>query len=106
RSVHFRSAPSVNSNIYQTLPAGKSVTVLEEVNKWWVKAKVGNRTGYLSTNYVNYSLSAGSGTGTITKGVNFRSEPSVNSRVYRTLHSGTKVSVLKTVNRYWVQISV
>ncbi len=104
-SVHFRSAPSVGSQIYQTLPAGKSVTVLDEVNKWWVKAKVGNKTGYLSADYVNFTNSS-SGTGTITKGVNFRSEPSVNSHVYRTLHSGTEVSVVKTVNSYWVQISV
>ncbi len=103
-SVHFRSAPSVSSRIYQTLPAGKSIAVLDEVNRWWVKAKVGSKTGYLSTKYVSYSDGASS-IGTITRGVNFRSEPSVKSRVYRTLHSGTEVSVLETVNSYWVQIS-
>jgi cell wall-associated NlpC family hydrolase len=105
-SVHFRSAPSVESSIYQTLPAGQSVTVLDEVNKWWVKAKVGSKTGYLSAKYLDISNSSDSNIGTITKGVNFRSEPSINGRVYRTIHSGTKVNVLKTVNRYWVQISV
>jgi cell wall-associated NlpC family hydrolase len=103
-SVHFRSAPSVESSIYQTLPAGQSVTVLDEVNKWWVKAKVGSKTGYLSAEYVNISSSSDN-IGTITKGVNFRSEPSINGRVYRTIHSGTKVNVLKKINRYWVQIS-
>jgi len=102
-SVHFRSSPSVDSHIYQTFPSGKSVTVLEEVNRWWVKAKVGSRTGYLSANYVDYSTSS---TGVITKGVNFRSAPSTSSHVYRLLHSGTEVHVLDTVNSYWVKISV
>ena len=52
-----------------------------------------------------YAASASS-TGTITKGVHFRSAPSTNSKIYRTLHSGTQVKVHNEVNAWWVKISV
>lgn len=101
-SVNFRSAPSLSGKIYETLPKGTNVTVLEEAGKYWVKASVAGKTGYLSTKYLNISK----GKGTIIKGVNFRSKPSTSGTIYRMLKKGTVVTVLEEANRYWLKISV
>lgn len=57
-AVNFRSAPNITSStIYRTLPKGTNVSITQDVNKYWVKINYGNRTGYISKNYVKYSSS-------------------------------------------------
>ncbi|GAA3405612.1 C40 family peptidase [Paenibacillus hodogayensis] len=51
------------------------------------------------------STSAFAATGTVERGVNFRSAPSTNSSVYQLIHAGSKVEILNQVNSYWYQIS-
>lgn len=101
-SVNFRSQPSLSGKIYETLPKGTNVTVLDKAGKYWVKASVDGKTGYLSTKY----LAISEGKGTIIRGVNFRSQPNTKSTVYRMLKKGTVVTVLAEVDRHWLKISV
>jgi len=53
RTVNFRSAPSTGSNVYQTLKKGTRVEVLEDLNRYWVKASVNGKVGYVSKNYIS-----------------------------------------------------
>lgn len=50
KSVSFRTGPSVNSHRIRYLQSGESVTILEEVNKYWYKVRDKNGTvGYVSS---------------------------------------------------------
>ena len=40
----------------------------------------------------------------VTAGVNFRSEPSTSSKVYRLIPKGEKIHVIEQVNKYWLKI--
>jgi len=99
--VNFRAEPSLSGKIYQKLPKGSKVTVLQEAGKYWVKASAAGRTGYLSVKYLDIEK----GKGTIIKGVNFRSAPSTSSPIYRMLPKGTVVTVLAEANENWLKIS-
>lgn len=57
RAVNFRSDPSTNSTVYQTLQPGTSFTVLDQANARWYKVSVNGKTGYVSANYVNVASS-------------------------------------------------
>jgi cell wall-associated NlpC family hydrolase len=109
RTVNFRSAPSTSSSVYGMLKAGTQFQVLEQVNSYWLKVSANGRVGYVSTKYVsvnNSSSAPASGTGTVVKGVNFRTAPSTNSGVIRLLKAGTTFQLLERVNSYWLKISV
>ncbi|WP_123042416.1 C40 family peptidase [Cohnella candidum] len=56
--VNFRSAPSLNSTVYQMLKTGTVVDVQEKVNSYWVKVSVNGKVGYLSPNYITYTQAA------------------------------------------------
>lgn len=53
RSVNFRSAPSTSSKVYQTLKKGTKIEVLQDLNRYWVKASVNGKVGYVSKNYIS-----------------------------------------------------
>ncbi|RAP75799.1 C40 family peptidase [Paenibacillus montanisoli] len=48
--------------------------------------------------------SAFAATATVERTVNFRTAPSTGSTTYGYLKSGTRLTVLKTVNRYWLKV--
>jgi cell wall-associated NlpC family hydrolase len=54
-TVNFRAAPSTSSRVMGTLPKGKTIQVLEEVNRYWLKVSAYGITGYVSSDYVSYS---------------------------------------------------
>lgn len=55
KGVNFRSAPSTSSTVYKLLKTGTKVTVLEQVNNYWLKVSVDGQVGYVSTGYVSYN---------------------------------------------------
>lgn len=73
KGVNFRSAPSTSGRVIRMLSRGTKVTVLEQVNSYWVKIRVGNQTGYVSSNYINIS---GSSSGSSSKSSSSRSSSS------------------------------
>ena len=55
--VNFRSQPSVKSDVYRMLKKGETITVLEQVNKYWLKVRDKNgKVGYISSDskYIEY----------------------------------------------------
>lgn len=47
--VNFRTSPSTKSKVITLLPRGTKFDVLEIVNSHWLKVRVKNRTGYVSS---------------------------------------------------------
>lgn len=47
--VNFRTAPSLQSGRYGTVPTGTTVKVLEEANQHWLKVEYKGRVGYISS---------------------------------------------------------
>ncbi|WP_411346370.1 SH3 domain-containing protein [Paenibacillus sp. WLX1005] len=56
--VNFRSGPNTDSSVYSTLQPGTSIKVLRQVNNYWLRVKVGVKTGYVSASYIDYKPSA------------------------------------------------
>lgn len=56
--VNFRSGPNTDSTVYSTLQPGTSIKVLRQVNNYWLRVKVGVKTGYVSASYIDYKPSA------------------------------------------------
>lgn len=53
--VNFRSGPTPDSTVYGTLQPGTNIKILREVNSYWLRVKVGVKTGYVSASYINYT---------------------------------------------------
>lgn len=47
--VNFRTAPSLQSGRYGSIPTGATVKVLQEVNQHWLKVEYKGRVGYISS---------------------------------------------------------
>jgi cell wall-associated NlpC family hydrolase len=58
----------------------------------------------LLLSFSTYALA--STTVTVTKSVNFRSDPSTSSSVYSLLKAGTPLNVLAKVNSYWLKVQI
>ncbi|REK60042.1 MAG: hypothetical protein C6W55_00225 [Thermobacillus sp.] len=65
--VNLRSAPSTSGSKIGFISKGNTVTVLEQVNAYWLKVNYNGTIGYASANYFNYSSSSGSNSGTASK---------------------------------------
>ena len=51
-TVNVRKEPNTECGVHTTLELGKKVTVIDESTEGWVKVTTGNRTGYVSADYV------------------------------------------------------
>lgn len=106
--VNYRSAPSTDSYKFRMLPKGEYIHVIEQVNNYWLKIQTQDgQIGYISANskYTDYDEQPTSGTGTITRGVNFRSSPKVANNKIGSISRGTVVQVLEQTNSWWVKVS-
>ena len=59
RGVNLRSGPGQNYRKVGAYSEGTTVTVLDESNSAWWKVKVGNTTGYMSSQYLKKYLNGG-----------------------------------------------
>ncbi|MCQ4088046.1 C40 family peptidase [Saccharibacillus sp. JS10] len=155
RPVNLRSAPSASEgSVYRTLQPGTKLEVLDVSNTYWLKVKVADKTGYVSSSYVTVakestssvgkkvassstvksgtsanasssssvkpttppaiatvkptpvaSTSALTGSGVVTKNVNFRAEPITGSDVYRVLSAGEAFVAVELTNSAWLKIT-
>ena len=97
--LFLRREPSVNSEALGYYRNGKQVKLLEQLDGWY-KVSVDGKTGYMMAKFLKVSSSAVSGTATVINPngnsyVNFRSGPSLNASVLRTLPVGTEINVLE-----------
>lgn len=107
QGVNFRDKPSTSGNIHRMLKRGEEITILEEVNAYWLKVRTKDgKAGYISSDgkYTKQIETTVYET-TILYGVNFRSEASTSSgRVYRMLSKGETVHVLSRLTPQWLKI--
>jgi len=105
--VNFRSEPSTDGYKYRMIPKGEYIHVIQEVNSYWLQIQTQDgQIGYISADakYTDYVSPSTVATGTITKGVNFRSSPKVADNKIGSISKGTKVQVLEITNQWWVKI--
>ena len=97
--LFLRREPSVSSEALGYYRNGKQVKLLEQLDGWY-KVSVDGKTGYMMAKFLKVTSSAVSGTATVINPngnsyVNFRSGPSLNASVLRTLPVGTEINVLE-----------
>lgn len=126
--LNVRSGPGQDNGVVDSVPNGSQVTVLGEENGWYQISYNGNRSGYVSKDYVSTAEApvtvepdppvttepdppgnggtTSSTQGTITgaeTGVNIRSGPSTDSSKVASASNGAKVTILGEENG-WYQI--
>jgi len=119
--VNFRTGPSLDAGVIKTVVAGSGVEVLEHDPAGWSKVKVGGTVGYIKSEYLRRPVQnttqgdAASRTNTSTEStmtlwtsanVNFRTGPSLDADVIRTLSAGTAVAVIEHNNAGWSKVNV
>lgn len=108
--VNFRTGPSTDSKVIRMLEKGEDIHVIEQVNRYWLKVQTKDgRIGYISSNtkYTDYKDSGSSNLGTIvtTGDPWLRSAPSTDSKIYRSIPKGTRLTVLAKPNKYWIKVN-
>lgn len=114
--VRYRTGPSTSDSILGSLGSGTAVSIVG-INNGWFKIVYNGVTGYMRSDYIDItavssgtSTSEASGTeapsasktGTVTADyVRFRTGPSLNSTIIRTLNTGTKVDVLSETSGWY-----
>ncbi len=108
-SLNLRTAPSTDASVISTSPIGSVVVVGEKYNADWYKVVYRGATGYMSSEFLNFSenMEGNFGTGTIFgTDVRLRSAASLDAPILSTLNNGTRLSVLGVYgNWYKVQYS-
>ncbi len=104
--LNLRQTASLDAKVLGQYPTGTWITILEE-GATWCKVKVGGKTGYMMTRYLNTNGAAATmyvrtNTGI---GLNLRAAPSTDSAIITSFKPGTAVSVLKKGNG-WYYVSV
>ena len=112
--VNFRAGPSTDEIIISSLLTGTSIEVLEHDPTGWSRARVAGTTGYLRSEYIALPLQSTQQSSTTTTetnqilktndGVNFRSGPSIDSPIIRTINVNTEVSVLERNQGGWSRV--
>ena len=101
-SVNFRSAATLDSTVYELLPAGLEVELTGRSQNGFAEAVANGYTGWISLDFLTASAPAESepdvewieaGTRYTNDSVNFRSGPSLDSTVYDVLSPGTAVEL-------------
>ncbi|WYQ57063.1 SH3 domain-containing protein [Bacillus sp. FSL W7-1282] len=108
--LNLRSGAGTNHSIITTLAKGQKVELLKKQGGWY-QVKAGNRTGWVSVDYLNVSGSGNvdntpsSGSATTTARLNLRSGAGTNHSIITTLAKGQKVELLKKQGG-WYQVKV
>lgn len=105
-NVNFRTEPVVSDSTYiQTLSAHTSVVVLGQNNNGWYKVKVGDKIGWLHSDYVNVknllqvkNIESGST-------LRIRNEPSTSAEVVGGVANGTYIKAVTDANGSYVKDS-
>jgi len=125
--VNFRTSPSLDASVIKTISVGVGVEVLEHDPAGWSKVRVSGTTGYIRSDFLRRPVqntaqssaavtTSGSDSTTVPAGgsmvlwtsanVNFRSSPSLDADIIRTLSTGTAVTVLEQTSAGWSKANV
>ncbi|MCM3550332.1 SH3 domain-containing protein [Alkalihalobacillus clausii] len=110
--LNLRSGAGTNHSIITTLAKGQKVELLKKQGGWY-QVKAGNRTGWVSADYLNVSNNQAKtesvetviDTGTTTARLNLRVEPNTSSKIMTTLNNGQQLDILKKQGSwYYVKV--
>lgn len=114
-SLRLRAKASSRGAVLGAYRKGTKVRVLSTHGSW-SKVKVGSRTGFMASKYLQRSSRASTGSSTVstppassggayrvssTRGLRLRSKPSVKGKLVAVLKNGTSVTVLSRANAPW-----
>jgi uncharacterized protein YgiM (DUF1202 family) len=114
--VNFRTGPSTATSIITTFIPGTKVDVLEHNPASWSKVSVDGAVGYIRSDFLARPIHIAPETDeapvstspplrTVGR-VNFRTGPSTNASIIRTLEAGVSVDVLEKLSNGWSKASV
>jgi uncharacterized protein YgiM (DUF1202 family) len=118
--VNLRTGPSTDTGIIRALPARTTVEVLSHDPDGWSNVRINGTTGYIRSDFLAWTgQSASSSTSApvpaqsqspsffrTTTGVNFRTAPSTDAGIIRTLNTGTVVEMIEHNQASWSRVSV
>jgi cell wall-associated NlpC family hydrolase len=96
-ALNLRTAPSTNASVITTSPNGSVVVVGGKVDDNWYKVVYRGATGYMASEFLNFSetMIGNFGTGTIYGNyVRIREGASLDSQILTSLNNGTRLTVL------------
>ncbi len=110
--LNLREQPGMNGAIIMAVKNGQQVTVLQKSSPW-SRVKVGDKEGYVATQYLRFAANNTTSSGTTaivsnpkdTQVLNLRREPSLDAQVLSYYRNGTKVTILETSGK-WVKVQV
>lgn len=110
--LNLREQPGMNGTIIMAVKNGQQVTVLQKSSPW-SRVKVGDKEGYVATQYLRFAANNTTSSGTTaivsnpkdTQVLNLRREPSLDAQVLSYYRNGTKVTILETSGK-WVKVQV
>ena len=119
-TVNFRSGPSTGAAVITALDPGASVEVLEHDPAGWSLVRANGTTGYIKSEFLarpvndsqdtSTSATTRSGTSPVilktSDAVNFRTGPSTNAGIIRTLSPGAIVGVIEYDPYGWSLVSL
>jgi uncharacterized protein YgiM (DUF1202 family) len=104
--VFVRSGPSIDSAVIGGLARADVVDVIERVNDWWYRIRIGNGTGFVSALFVHQPedvVTTGELRVVNTPFLNVRAGAGVDWLVVGMLLMGEEVYVLETYANGWVR---
>ncbi|MDP0464994.1 SH3 domain-containing protein [Shouchella rhizosphaerae] len=110
--LNLRSGAGTNHSIITTLAKGQKVELLKKQGGWY-QVKAGNRTGWVSADYLNVSNNQAKtesvetviDRGTTTARLNLRVDPNTSSKIITTLNNGQQLDILKKQGSwYYVKV--
>ena len=104
--VNFRAEASLDAQVFKTLSNGTGVEVLEHNPGGWSKVSVNGTIGYIKSDYLTIPAGTNAFTFRTTDGVNFRTGPSLEAEVIRTLNNGTSVEMIEHDPVGWSKVKV
>ena len=104
--VNFRNEASLDAQVIRTFSAGASVEVLEHNPGGWSKVSSNGTVGYIKSDYLTIPAGTSAFTFRTTDGVNFRTGPSLEAEVIRTLNNGTSVEMIEHDPVGWSKVKV
>ena len=119
--VNFRTGPSLDASVITSLSVGTGVEVVEHDPSGWSKVKVSGTVGYVRSDFLALPIQNAQQTVSVpaasvpaqtpatlktTDGVNFRTGPSTDTGIIRTLSANTSVEVLERDPAGWTKVRI
>ena len=102
--VNFRTSASVDAEVIRVLSAGARLEILDHDPGGWSRVSASGTIGYIKSEFLTIEAGAGSMTFRTIEGINFRTEPSLDSDIITSIIEGVDVEVLNHDPTGWSRV--